>query len=94
MKKCLTISDVLTKQVRYDKYEKIPSLAIKIYFKPSKKYMYVALSGRNTYNGQKRTIKYSNPNAQPFALQKATKIYEKDLNDKFIRLLMQEVKKL
>ncbi len=94
MKQALTVSDVMEKQVRYDKYEKIPSLAIRLNFKPSKKYRYVMLSGKNTYNGVKREIKYTNPNAEPFALQKATRIYEKKLNEEFILLLKKKVKRL
>lgn len=94
MKNALIITPITEKPARFDKYEKIPSLQTNLKFKPRKTYMYVMLSGNNTYNGVKRPIKYTNPNAEPFILNKAVRIYEKHLYNGFIDLIRKEIKNL
>ncbi len=92
MKNNLQIAPITQKMKRFDKYEKIPTLSTQLRLKPRKTYMYVVLSGKNTYKGIKRPIKYTSSQAEPFILNKSVKMYEKDLYNGFVYLIRKEVK--
>lgn len=73
--------EIKTKKVRREivKYQRV-------LVKPKKRniYYFVVMSGKNTYNGIKKLIKYSSPTAESFPLEKLTKQkYAKKIQNEF-----------